>query len=199
MAKLKIEYLGHSCFRLEYGGQRIVLDPYEDGSVPGYKPLRTEAEFVYCSHDHHDHNAAKIVKKKDGGKPNFAVETLETDHDDAGGTLRGRNTVHMFRFGALRVAHLGDLGRELTAAEQKRLRGVDVLMIPIGGYYTIDAQMAKKVVDSLDPGAVIPMHYRTETADYEVLGGLDEFFLQFTEERPDILPLTYGGYIMIET
>lgn len=198
MAKLKIEYLGHACFRLENGGQRIVLDPYENGSVPGYKPLRLEAEFVYCSHDHHDHNAAKLVKLKQGGKPNFKLETLLTDHDDAGGTLRGKNTVHIFSFGSLRLAHLGDLGRELTPAEQKKLHGVDVLLIPIGGYYTIDAETAKKVVDSVAPGAVIPMHYRTETADYDVLGGLDEFFVLFTEETPDILPLTYGGYIMIE-
>ena len=101
MDKLKIEYLGHACFRLTYGGQRIVLDPYADGSVPGLKKLRTEAEFVYCSHDHGDHNAAGIVKRKDGGAPKFTMEELLTDHDDAGGTLRGKNIIRLFTFGKL--------------------------------------------------------------------------------------------------
>ena len=198
MDKLKIEYYGHACFRLTYGGQRIVLDPYADGSVPGLKKLRTEAEFVYCSHDHGDHNAASLVKLKDGGAPNFAVEELLTDHDDAGGTLRGKNIIQLFTFGKLRVAHFGDLGRELTSAEAKKLSGLDCVMLPVGGYYTIDGLTAKKVTDAISPEAVIPMHYRSETAGYDVLGPVDDFFTAFDGDRPDILPLTVGGWVELE-
>ena len=198
MDKLKIEYLGHACFRLTYGGQRIVLDPYADGSVPGLKKLRTEAEFVYCSHDHDDHNAASLVKLKAGGAPNFTVEELLTDHDDAGGTLRGKNIIRLFTFGKLRVAHFGDLGRELTAEEAKKLSGLDCVMLPVGGYFTIDGLTAKKVTDAISPEAVIPMHYRSETAGYDVLGPVDDFFTAFDGDRPDILPLTVGGWVELE-
>lgn len=198
MDKLKIEYLGHACFRLAYGGQRIVLDPYEDGSVPGLKKLRTEAEFVYCSHDHVDHSAAALVQLKDGGAPNFTMEELLTDHDDAGGTLRGKNIIRLFAFGALRVAHFGDLGRELTAEEAAKLRGLDCVMLPVGGYYTIDGPTAKKIVDVIKPEAVIPMHYRSETAGYDVLDPVDDFFTAFDGDRPDILPLPAGAWVEIE-
>ena len=195
MGKVKIEYYGHACFRLTCGGQRIVLDPYSDGSVPGLKKLRTEAEFVYCSHDHHDHNAVLCVKLKAGAAPNFRVEELQTDHDDAGGTLRGKNTVRIFTFGKLRIAHFGDLGRPLTAKEQAKLRGLDCALIPIGGCYTVDAATAKDIIDAIDPAAVIPMHYRSESAGYDEIGTLDEFFLLFDGDRPDILPLTVGGWV----
>ena len=194
MDKVKIEYYGHACFRLSYGGQRIVLDPYSDNSVPGLKKLRTEAEFVYCSHDHHDHNAAGCVRIKPGKAPNFRLEEISTDHDDAGGALRGKNTVRIFTFGKLRLAHFGDLGRALTAAEVKKLRGLDCALMPIGGCYTIDAATAKDIIDAIEPAAVVPMHYRSESAGYDEIGTLDDFFLLFDGDRPDILPLTVGGW-----
>ena len=78
MGKVKVEYYGHACFRLTCGGQRIVLDPYSDGSVPGLKKLRTEAEFVYCSHDHHDHNAVACVKLK-AGAPSIHMIRVDID------------------------------------------------------------------------------------------------------------------------
>jgi len=198
MSQLKIEYLGHSCFRMTHEGQRVVLDPYGDGKVPGLKPLRTEAEFVYCSHNHDDHNAAACVRLKPCSGPNFTVEELETDHDEAGGTLRGKNTVRIFRFGDLRVAHLGDLGRNLSLSEIKQLFGLDMLLIPVGGYYTIDAATAKLIVDELQPSAVIPMHYRSEGRDYDVLDTVDAFLTSFDGDAPDILPLTVGGWIELK-
>jgi len=196
--KLKIEYLGHSCFRLTYAGQRIVLDPYADGSVPGLGKLRTEAEFVYCSHEHHDHNAVSCVRLKPCVSQSFSVEELETDHDDAGGKLRGKNTTRIFTFGKLRLAHLGDLGRNLSLQEIKRLFGLDMLLIPTGGYYTIDASIAKMIIDELKPESVIPMHYRSENKDYEVLETVDDFLMAFEEDVPNILPLTVGGWVELE-
>ena len=83
---MKLEWLGHACFALEQDGFRIVIDPYT--GVPGYPPLRTEADRVYCSHDHFDHNAASAVRlRTETDSDPFTVEELSTFHDDAGGAL----------------------------------------------------------------------------------------------------------------
>ena len=198
MERVTIEYFGHSCFRLSWQGQRIVLDPYGDGCVPGYPPLRTEAEFVYCSHAHADHNAAQCVKLHAGAQPKFSLTALETDHDEAGGTKRGKNTVRVFDLGGVRVAHLGDLGRKLMADELALLSDLDVLLIPVGGFFTIGPETAKELVEALRPRTVVPMHYRTENTGYDVLAPLDDFLALFDGEEPDIVPLTYGGHIELE-
>lgn len=179
--KVKITYIGHSCFCLEYEGQRVVLDPYSDGSVPGLSNVRLEAEYVYCSHHHGDHGFEDGVELHSVGLPAFTVEELETDHDNEGGTKRGKNTVHIFRFGAIRVAHLGDLGRLPTEEEAERLAGLDCLMIPVGGFFTIDAATAKQIVDMLEPQVVIPMHYRSEAGGFDVIAPLEDFTGLFLE------------------
>lgn len=197
MEAVKIEYLGHACFRLSYAGQRVVLDPYADGMIPGCPPLRTEAEFVYCSHQHDDHNAVQNVRLLDGGAPRFTVTELETDHDAAGGSQRGKNTVRIFDFDGIRVAHFGDLGRMLTEAECTVLQGLDCALIPVGGFFTIDAATAAEIVRALRPRLVIPMHYRTETGGFDVLADIDEAMHAFDETMP-VVTLTHGGYAMIE-
>ena len=197
MEEIKIEYFGHSCFRLNYQGQRIVLDPYADGCVPGCPPLRLDAEFVYCSHQHHDHNAVECVKLLDGGAPRFAVTELETDHDDAGGSKRGRNTIRIFDFGGVRVAHFGDLGRELTPAETAALQGLDCALIPVGGHFTIDARQAAAIAAAIAPRMVIPMHYRTETTGFDVIADIDDALPAF-DDKLNVVTLTYGGYAVVE-
>ena len=197
MEPLQVEYFGHSCFRLTWAGQRIVLDPYADGSVPGCPPLRLEAEFVFCSHGHGDHDAAQCVQLAPGAAPKFTVTELETFHDDAGGTLRGRNTVRVFDFGGLRAAHFGDLGCPLTAAETERLRGLDCAMLPVGGYYTIDAAAAGAIAAALRPRLLIPMHYRTETTGYPVLAPLSEALAALRAAGAEARPMAYGESITI--
>ena len=175
MDSVKIEYLGHSCFRLSYAGQRIVLDPYADGSVPGLPPLHVDAEFVYCSHGHHDHGAVECVKlTKPGCAPSFSVTEVPSDHDHHGGARRGKNMIRVFDFGPLRVAHMGDIGRNLTLAEIKTLFGVDMLLIPVGGHYTIDAVEAKEMIAAVTPRVTVLMHFRDDTAGYDVLAHLDD-------------------------
>ena len=197
MEQVKIEYFGHACFRLTGGGQRIVLDPYEDGCVPGCPDLRLEAEFVYCSHGHHDHNAVGCVKLHDGGAPRFGLTELETDHDDAGGSKRGKNTIRIFRFGDIRIAHFGDLGRMLTGAEADALRGLDCAMMPVGGFFTIDAAQAAAIAADIRPRMVIPMHYRTETTGYDVIADIDDAMKHFGDDI-NVVTLTYGGYALVE-
>ena len=198
MEQVRIEYYGHACFRLSWQGQRVVLDPYADGCVPGCPDLRLDAEFVYCSHQHHDHNAVDCVKLHDGGAPKFTVTELETDHDDAGGTKRGKNTIRVFDFGGVRVAHFGDLGRELTAAETEALRGLDCALIPVGGFFTIDARQAADIAEAIRPRLVIPMHYRTESAGYDVIADIDEAMHAFPQTM-NVVTLTYGGYALVGT
>ena len=191
MEQVNIEYLGHSCFRLSYGGQRIVLDPYDNGMIPGLPPLETEAEFVYCSHEHGDHNAVSCVKLTAGAEPKFGLTELLTDHDDAGGSKRGKNIIRIFDFGGTRVAHFGDLGRDLTDEEAAALTGLDCALIPVGGFFTIDAAMAGAIAKRIRPMTVIPMHYRTDSIGFDVLGKLDDA-LECFDEAQKVFPLKPG-------
>ena len=171
---MKIIWHGHSCFQVETGDASVVFDPYADGSVPGYEPLRLEADAVFCSHEHADHNAKDLVRICSAPAA-LKVETLPTWHDEVQGKKRGENTVHILYAESMRLAHLGDLGCELTEDQIQTLKNVDVLLIPIGGFYTIDAAHALKLVHVLQPRVVIPMHFRFGKHGYDVIGTLDPF------------------------
>ena len=123
---------GHSCFTLETAEGSVVFDPYRDGSVPGLSPIRLTADLVLCSHDHRDHGARELVGLT-GRTPSFSVETISTFHDPEGGALRGPDTIHILSAEGMRLAHLGDLGCIPTLEQRDRLRGLDVLLIPVGG------------------------------------------------------------------
>lgn len=172
---MKLTWLGHSCFKVESEGYSIILDPYAEGSVPGYRPVRETADRVLCSHGHKDHGAVECVTLRQGGTSPFTVETIETWHDDQQGALRGSDIIHILDDGQCRVAHLGDLGCELTAEQKDKLRGLTALLIPVGGYYTIDAAQASALADELSPTVVIPMHYRGAGFGYDVIGPLADF------------------------
>ena len=177
---VNITWYGHSCFKLECRGYSVVLDPYANGKVPGLPPLALTADAVYCSHYHDDHGCAEAVRLVSGGAPcPFAVTELETEHDGEGGRLRGMNTVRIFTAGRLRVAHMGDVGRPLRKHEAETLRGVDALLIPVGGYYTIDAAQAAEMVDIISPRVTIPMHYRSGDIGFSVLAAPDDFVKRF--------------------
>ena len=171
---MKLIWHGHSCFQIEAEGYSVVFDPYADGSVPGLAPLRLAADAVYCSHGHSDHNAAGLVALSGRGCP-LQVDTLPSYHDDKLGVLRGRNTIHILSAEGLRAAHLGDLGHMPSKKALETLRGVDALMIPVGGHFTIDAKTARAVADAIRPRVVIPMHYRSGGMGYDVIGTLDAF------------------------
>ena len=175
---MKITWTGHSCFRLEQDGYVIVTDPYEDGKVPGLAPVRETADLVLCSHEHSDHNARGLVAlRKDGPACPFKITKIETWHDEVQGAMRGPNTIHLLEAGGTRVAHLGDLGCGLTAQQEKLLKDVDVLLIPVGGHYTIDAREASDLVDLLSPKHVVPMHFRDDAlgVGFPVIGTVEEF------------------------
>lgn len=179
---MKLQWLGHSCFRIQAEGFSVVFDPYADGSVPGLAPLRVTADAVFCSHGHQDHNARELVTLTGRICP-LGIEALPTYHDDQKGRLRGPNTIHILHGEGLRVAHLGDLGHMPDQGALDTLRGVDALLLPVGGYFTIDAAQAQAVAEAVKPRVVIPMHYRLGKMGYDVIGTLDDFTRLRTDVR----------------
>lgn len=175
-----ITWLGHSCFRLESAGYGLVIDPYR--VVAGYPPLRVEANAVYISHHHFDHDCLEAVTLLPGGENPFTVEMLSTFHDDCQGALRGDNTVHIFRAEGMTVVHLGDLGCALTAAQEEKISGCDALMLPVGGTYTIDAAAAAELVRRLHPRLVLPMHFRRGKQGFPELTTLEDFLSRLPEQ-----------------
>lgn len=171
---MKLTWYGHSCFMMESRAGRVVFDPYADGSVPGLTLPRLTADLVLCSHGHADHAGEDKVTLT-GEQTDYTVETLCCWHDDAGGTKRGENLIRIVSGGGARVAHLGDVGHMLSKGQIKALRHVDALLIPVGGFYTIDAAAARELADAIEPQLVIPMHYRGEGFGYDVIGTVQPF------------------------
>lgn len=171
---MKITWVGHACFLVEVNGVKVLHDPY-DSSV-GYKVIPIEADIVCISHSHGDHSNISMVK----GKPviisspgersvkGLKIKGIQTFHDPRQGALRGKNIVFKVETQTLNWVHLGDLGHVLDSATVEELTPVDILMIPVGGTYTIDASEADMVVSQLNPKIVIPMHYKTPVVVYPI-------------------------------
>ena len=171
---ISIRWLGHSCFKLSCGDHTAVVDPYKE--VTGYPKLKTSAGSAYKTHDHDDHGylkAVKIIKEK-GDSP-FKVSTVKAFHDDKGGKLRGETDIIIFEANGKKIVHLGDLGHLLNAKQLSAVKGCDVLLLPVGGFYTIDAGQAAETMKAVDPKITIPMHYRKNGRGYDVLAEPEEF------------------------
>lgn len=177
---MKIRYLGHSCFQLiESTGTSIVCDPY--GDVGFFMP-HVCADAVTVSHAHYDHNNVGAVT----GEPvvfdqegqfeisGITIQAIKCWHDGEKGAKRGQNLIFKFRMDGIEVCHLGDLGEKCTASLIEAVLPVQVLLIPVGGNYTIDAAQAKEYVDRIRPSIVIPMHYKTKGLNIDI-AELDEF------------------------
>ena len=196
---MKIEYLGHSCFRID---DSLVIDPYKDGSVPGLEPLRVSGTRVICSHGHADHSGVECVEmvpagdsESEGrgeltlgesekmalGECGFEIEEVPSWHDDQQGKLRGPNTIFVITKDGEKLVHLGDLGHFPNDEQLAAISNADYLLIPVGGYYTIDASTAVRICLEVKPKRVIPMHYRTANSGYPELSSVDEF-LKLCEE-----------------
>ena len=175
---MKIEYLGHSCFKLD---DALVIDPYKDGSVPGLSPLRTTGVRVICSHGHADHSGVECVEIVPGDY-DLEISEVPSFHDDAHGALRGPNTIFVITSASgEKLVHLGDLGHFPDDSQLAAIVDADYLLIPVGGHYTIDAEMAVRICEAAQPKWIIPMHYRTDVSGYPEIATVDEF-LSLCEE-----------------
>jgi L-ascorbate metabolism protein UlaG (beta-lactamase superfamily) len=183
---MKIQWLGHSSFLITSdSGTRIVTDPYDPTGYAGefrYKALNQPADVVTISHEHRDHFYPAMVKGSPiiiKGAGRFIAEGIEfvgtaTAHDDSGGSQRGKNTVFTFTVDGVRVCHLGDLGHVLNSDQAAEIGAVDVLLCPVGGYYTIGPDQAWEVAGQLAAKIVIPMHFKTPKLDFPITG-VDDF------------------------
>lgn len=171
---MKLTWYGHSCFKLETNEGAVVFDPYEPDYVPGLELPRLEAELCLCSHGHGDHNYAAGVRLS-GRECTVKVTKIPSFHDDKQGRLRGKNTIHIVETQGKRIAHMGDLGHRLSPQQLAALGHIDLMLLPIGGYYTINAATAWEVVQQAKPEAVVPMHYRGKGFGFDVIDTVDSF------------------------
>lgn len=165
---------GHSCFKLSWHCYSIVLDPYDPR--PGLPPLQTQAHKVLQSHDHSDHSYVQAVELLPApAECPFNIAAFPSWHDKHQGAKRGPNTIHRFEAGGLTVIHLGDLGHTLTVEQVASWGSIDALMVPVGGYYTIDAQEAREICELMQPRVIIPMHFRV--APNQPIAALQDFLV----------------------
>ena len=180
---MRIKWLGHASFLLtSEDGTRVICDPYSCGGGIDYGAIEESADVVTVSHKHGDHDNVAAVK----GKPEVVdtpgsrkVKGIEfkgvpTYHDEARGKQRGENIVFCFTMDAIRICHLGDLGHELDDGHLAAIGSVDILLSPVGGFYTMDAKVAAKVCERIAPSVVIPMHFKTGKCGYPI-AGVDDF------------------------
>lgn len=196
---MKIKYLGHACFLLTDENKSLLIDPYKDGSVNGLRPIRVIANKVICTHGHADHSGvecATILQPEE-----FDIQEIASWHDNQHGALRGPNTMFVVTMGGLRIAHIGDLGCMLDDEQRAKLANLDVLMIPVGGHFTINATQASIIMHELQPKLTIPMHYRGDDYGYDVLAKVDDFLRIFpdAEKCPnEIDPAEHSGVAVMD-
>lgn len=175
---MKIRFLGHASFLITGAGKRIITDPYKPkafGSL-NYKPINEVADIVTISHDHEDHNFLEGIKgnpkvvRKEGEEEiaGIKIKGIATYHDAVTGKERGRNTIFIFELEGMRIAHLGDLGETLPEKVRGEMGEIDILLLPVGGYFTISPNEATKIMMELKPKITIPMHYKTSACDFPI-------------------------------
>ncbi|HLN19379.1 MAG TPA: MBL fold metallo-hydrolase [Patescibacteria group bacterium] len=178
---MNIQYYGHSCFKITTKpagrGQEdvtIFIDPFD--KAIGLRPPQGSADLVLVTHDHHDHNNVEAIK----GEPyvidipgeysvkGINIVGMKTYHDKKEGAERGENTIYIFETEEMRICHMGDLGHNLSEKELEAINGVNILMIPIGGKYTLDGKEAVDIIKKIEPEIVIPIHYKINGSTVDV-------------------------------
>jgi len=196
---MDIVYLGHSSFKLKGKKATVITDPFDPVYV-GLKYPKNDADIVTVSHNHNDHNKVDLidnVKMVINGAGEYeimgvSIIGIETDHDASGGEERGKNIIFILEVDGLRIAHFGDLGHKLSEKLMEQMGDIDVLMIPVGGEYTIGHKQAVDIAKEFESPYVLPMHYKMPGMNEEVFGklsGVDEFLkeLGYEVERSDKL------------
>lgn len=187
---MEITYLGHSSFKIKNKeGMVIIMDPFAADKV-GLPYAKDVADILTISHDHEDHNERSMITGPVGRDQTFVIDkegeyeiggiefnAIKTYHDKTEGSERGKNLILTIRVDDINVCHLGDLGHKLTDSQVERLGSIDVLLIPVGGVYTIDSQEAADLIKEIQPSIVVPMHFKASgmKGDYDGLATLEQF------------------------
>lgn len=171
---IKLTYYGHSCFALDFDGYKVVLDPFT--GVPGYELGTIEANEVLPSHGHGDHAFIDAVKLKSAAKPEgLNVTTVESFHDKEQGALRGPNKLQIFEYEGVKIMHCGDMGVMPTDEQLGLMKDLDVVLVPVGGTFTLTAEESKEFAEKIGAKMVIPMHYRYENCGFDKITTRDHF------------------------
>jgi len=178
---IQIRWHGHACFEIT-NDVTLVTDPH-DGKSIGIPAPNVTGDIILVSHDHYDHNSVKTVEKE-GAKivtderkrniSNIDIKGIESFHDECKGEKRGSNIIYKFIVDGINFCHLGDLGHEIDEVTVQKIGDVDILFVPIGGTFTVDADEAWKVIKSIKPKIAIPMHYKIGGLSLPI-EGIDSF------------------------
>jgi L-ascorbate metabolism protein UlaG (beta-lactamase superfamily) len=196
---LQIRWHGHSCFEIT-NDITLVTDPHDGRSI-GIPTPSVTGDIILVTHDHYDHNSVKTVEKPESKIvtderkrtiDNVMIQGVTAFHDVVQGQRRGKMVLYKFTYDDITFCHLGDLGHELDEKTIQQIGAVDILFIPVGGIYTIDADQAWNIIHKLKPKIAIPMHYRIEGLSLPI-AGVDQFL-----ERSDYKVLKVGSEIDIE-
>ena len=184
-----ISYFGHSYLHIKGNEYSITLDPYGD---VGLKIPKLQSTYAFSSHSHYDHNNLNAVKFNKLVKSSEGFEIISTYHDDNKGKLRGTNDILLFKLDGYKIAFMGDFGESDNKYVIEKLKGVDVLFIPIGGKYTIDSKTAKYYVENIKPKTVIPIHYKIKGLTVDIKDE-KEFLKLFDSYIEKTSPYNYNG------
>ena len=197
---MKLQWLGHSCFAVTLSdGRVIVTDPYDE-SV-GYPPLHVSADIVLSSHDHFDHNHFAAVEgdpeiiNRPGvyARGGVTITGVASFHDEVRGAKRGDNVIFAVQDGDVKLVHLGDLGHQPdTDAQKAILRDVDVLLIPIGGTFTITTPEALALIEACKPRAAIAMHYQNQYCHFPVADCAGFVAATHAQTLPNVVEISKG-------
>lgn len=206
---MKIKWNGHASFTITSSeGAVFITDPYDPsgyGGVLTYDQVKDSADAVLVSHDHADHNfveglpgSPKVVRGSDQAG-NVQINGIPTYHDESNGSERGDNTIFSFPIDGINICFTGDLGHQLSSEQVSAIGPVDLLLLPVGGTFTVDADSAVKVAEALNPRLIIPMHFKTAKCDLPI-AGVEGFLEKMTnvkklqqseiELTPDKIPET---------
>lgn len=178
---MNIQYYGHSCFKIttKPAGRAtediaLFIDPFDKET--GLRPPQGHADVVLVSHNHHDHNNVSALKDNpvvidtpgEFSVKGINVVGIESDHDQENGRVRGKSTIFVFETEGIKICHLGDLGTDLNPKQLDEIDGVDILMIPVGGKYTIDGKKASEIAKKIEPSLIIPIHYKIAGSTVDV-------------------------------
>jgi L-ascorbate metabolism protein UlaG (beta-lactamase superfamily) len=193
---MKITWLGHACFLIETQGKKIITDPYEPNSYGGavrYSEIDIQPDIVTVSHQHFDHNYikkfkdAEIIDKEGSFKiNNIVIEGILSYHDKEKGAVRGKNIIFVIHSEGLKIAHFGDIGT--LEIDYEKLKDIDVVLVPVGGTFTIDAEEANSLLEKLNPKIFVPMHFKTSKLAFEI-DTVDKFLIGKDFQEEEILEI----------